>query len=258
MTHKNVANCQTNRSNSRIEQLERLTAEIQVSHGDISHSNVQDRHCSPACARDALLNAARSLKQSSIRPPPRLVHFEGGMIAQGVSRQRLLPSRSPDWSCRVFSPVHAFEQFGGGFVVGVLRDEFAPDGEVEDGLAELLDVLGASGEAREVAEGGSGRARGRRQWCVGSFRRCRDAAASRSRRLSRSACAASSRSHSAISSSTLATMRCCSARGGRGNGNSRNRLHAESCVDTPDLQLAVNHALQEWRHQRQGTNSRVR
>ena len=33
-----------------------------------------------------------------------------------------------------------------------LGDEMAADGEVEDGLAELLDVLGAGGEAREVAE----------------------------------------------------------------------------------------------------------
>jgi hypothetical protein len=31
-------------------------------------------------------------------------------------------------------------------------DEFAADGEVEDGLAELLDVFGAGGEAREVVE----------------------------------------------------------------------------------------------------------
>ena len=36
---------------------------------------------------------------------------------------------------------------------------------------------------------------------------------SRSRWLSRSACAASNRSHRAINSSTLATIRCCSARG---------------------------------------------
>ena len=35
----------------------------------------------------------------------------------------------------------AYEQFGGGFVVGVLGGEFSPDGQVEDGLAELLDVL---------------------------------------------------------------------------------------------------------------------
>ena len=30
--------------------------------------------------------------------------------------------------------------------------QFAADGEVEDGLAELFDVVGAGGEAREVVE----------------------------------------------------------------------------------------------------------
>jgi hypothetical protein len=37
-------------------------------------------------------------------------------------------------------------------VIAVLGDKPAADGEVEDGLAELLDVLGAGGEAWEVAE----------------------------------------------------------------------------------------------------------
>jgi hypothetical protein len=41
-----------------------------------------------------------------------------------------------------------------------LGDEAATDGEVEDGLAKLLDVFGAGGEAREVVEvkaGGGGK-----------------------------------------------------------------------------------------------------
>ena len=38
------------------------------------------------------------------------------------------------------------------FVVGVLGDEFAADSEIEDGLAELLDVFEAGCEAREVTE----------------------------------------------------------------------------------------------------------
>jgi len=33
-----------------------------------------------------------------------------------------------------------------------LGDEFAADGEVEDGLAELLDVFGAGGEAGEMVD----------------------------------------------------------------------------------------------------------
>ena len=41
---------------------------------------------------------------------------------------------------------------GGGFVrYGVLGDELSADGEVEDGLAELLELSGAGGEAREDA-----------------------------------------------------------------------------------------------------------
>ena len=51
----------------------------------------------------------------------------------------------------------------------------------------------------------------------GALSRARLATANRSRVASRLAIVASSRSHKAISSSTLATMRCCSARGGRGN-----------------------------------------
>jgi hypothetical protein len=42
---------------------------------------------------------------------------------------------------------------------------------------------------------------------VGSFNLCRDAATTRSRRIARSPCVASNRSHSVISSLTLATMR---------------------------------------------------
>ena len=34
-----------------------------------------------------------------------------------------------------------FQQYAGGFVVGVLGDEFAHDGELEDGLFELVDAV---------------------------------------------------------------------------------------------------------------------
>ena len=45
-----------------------------------------------------------------------------------------------------------FKDLSNVILSGVLGDEFAADSEVEDGLAELLDVLDARGEAREVAE----------------------------------------------------------------------------------------------------------
>ena len=65
----------------------------------------------------------------------------------------------------------------GRFVVRILRDELAADGEVEDGLAELLDVLGAGGEAREVAEVEAGVvAEGWPRPSAGWFRRCSEAA----------------------------------------------------------------------------------
>ncbi len=107
------------------------------------------------------------------------------------------------------------EQFGCRFVVRILRDEFAADGEVEDGLAELLDVFGARGEAREVAEVKAG-VLAELVGIRAVVQSMRDAAASLSRRLSLSPCIASNRSHSAINSFTLATMRCCSARGESG------------------------------------------
>ena len=44
------------------------------------------------------------------------------------------------------------QQFTGWFIIGVLSDESTADGEVEDGLAKLLDVFEACGEAREVVE----------------------------------------------------------------------------------------------------------
>ena len=47
---------------------------------------------------------------------------------------------------------NSFDQFRRRFVVGILRYEFAADGEVEDGLAKLLDVFGAGGETQEMAE----------------------------------------------------------------------------------------------------------
>ena len=50
------------------------------------------------------------------------------------------------------SDVQSVQYCDGRFVHWVLRDEFAADGEVEDGLAQLLDVFGAGGEAREVVE----------------------------------------------------------------------------------------------------------
>ena len=39
------------------------------------------------------------------------------------------------------SPSPGSGKFTGGWVVGVLRDEFAHDGELEDGLAQFGDVL---------------------------------------------------------------------------------------------------------------------
>jgi hypothetical protein len=45
-----------------------------------------------------------------------------------------------------------FEQITRGLVTRVLRNEFPTDGEVEDGLAELLDVFGSSGETLEMIE----------------------------------------------------------------------------------------------------------
>ena len=42
------------------------------------------------------------------------------------------------------------------FVVWVLWDELAADGEVEDGLAEGFDLVGAGGERGEVVEGEGG------------------------------------------------------------------------------------------------------
>ena len=44
-----------------------------------------------------------------------------------------------------------FEEFGGGFVVGILGDEFAHDGELEDGLFEVVD--GRLGGEEEVEVG---------------------------------------------------------------------------------------------------------
>ena len=75
-------------------------------------------------------------------------------------------------------------------IVRVLWDKFAADGEVEDGLAELVDVFGAGGEAREVVEveagavfeGGAGAGSG---LAPPLFRPCRVAATRRSRRFSR-------------------------------------------------------------------------
>src|SRR6185437_3390362 len=46
----------------------------------------------------------------------------------------------------------SFEKFEGRFLGGILRHKFPSDGEVEDGLAELLDVFAFRGEAREVVE----------------------------------------------------------------------------------------------------------
>ena len=112
---------------------------------------------------------------------------------------------------------YPLQHFRCWFILRVLRHEFAADGEVEDGLAELLDLVGAGGEGGEGVEGEAGVAG---EGCAsgsGALRRARLAAVSRSRVASRFARAASSRSHSAINSSTLATMRCCSARGGRGS-----------------------------------------
>ena len=117
----------------------------------------------------------------------------------------------------LFSASDPLQQFRRWLVVRVLRHEFAAHGEVEDGLAELLDLVGARGEG-----GSASSAKRASSWKVsgsGALRRARLAAASRSRVASRSARAASSRSHSAINSSTLATMRCCSARGGRGKAS---------------------------------------
>lgn len=48
--------------------------------------------------------------------------------------------------------MYLVKQFGNRFVVMVLGNEFAADGEVENGLAELFDLVRASGEAWEVAD----------------------------------------------------------------------------------------------------------
>ena len=92
------------------------------------------------------------------------------------------------------------------FVVGVLRDEFALDGEGEDGFAEVGGGDGVGSWKRKLRLAGVG----------ASAKRASDARASAACRVSRSCCCASSRSHNAINSSTFATIRFCSARGGRG------------------------------------------
>jgi hypothetical protein len=45
-----------------------------------------------------------------------------------------------------------FEEFQRWLIIGVLLQELAADGEIKDGLAELLDLVGAGGEAREMAD----------------------------------------------------------------------------------------------------------
>ena len=57
----------------------------------------------------------------------------------------------PSFTIRVLR-LNPSQKLRSGFVIRILGYEFAADGEVEDGLAELLDVFGARGEAREVAE----------------------------------------------------------------------------------------------------------
>ncbi|OGP63920.1 MAG: hypothetical protein A2169_08710 [Deltaproteobacteria bacterium RBG_13_47_9] len=47
---------------------------------------------------------------------------------------------------------NAVQKFGRGFVLRILRDEFAADREVEDGLAELVDVFRVGGAAWEVVQ----------------------------------------------------------------------------------------------------------
>ena len=47
---------------------------------------------------------------------------------------------------------NSFQQLRCWFVFLVLWDEFSTDGEIEDGLAEGFDLVGAGGERGEVVE----------------------------------------------------------------------------------------------------------
>ena len=115
--------------------------------------------------------------------------------------------------------------------------QIAAHGEVEDRLAELLDLVGARGEGLECVEREAGVIlKG------GGSRRARLAADSRSRAASRPARAASSRSHRAISSSTLATMRCYSARGGRGKAMAATILPETSLNVVPGALASISGA----------------
>ena len=58
----------------------------------------------------------------------------------------------PLFSSLTWSDAIRSQQFRGRFVVWVLGDELAADGEVEDGLAEGFDLVWAGGERGEVVE----------------------------------------------------------------------------------------------------------
>ena len=86
-------------------------------------------------------NRARSKEQHTISsagyPSPGGYRFRVALVDVGL----LAPS-----------PSRSASAFGRRFVVRVLRHEFAAHGEVEDGLAELLDLVGARGQRRQRVE----------------------------------------------------------------------------------------------------------
>ena len=81
----------------------------------------------------------------------RRLEMSGFAISSGVF-DRLRP-------CPLLSD--PLQQFRRRFVVRVLRHELAAHGEVEDGLAQLLDLVGACGEGAAARRGRSGRRPGR-------------------------------------------------------------------------------------------------
>ena len=62
----------------------------------------------------------------------------------------------PAFTSRALFRRDPLQQLRGRLVVRVLRDELAAHGEVEDGPAQLLDLIGAGGEGREGIQGEAG------------------------------------------------------------------------------------------------------
>src|SRR3990170_8130756 len=74
------------------------------------------------------------------------------LVVLSNQRKRVLLSDFPLFYQPRLLRLNPFQQFRRRFILGVLRDEFAADGKIQDGLPELLDVFGARGEAREMAK----------------------------------------------------------------------------------------------------------